>query len=62
MASQGDIRVLLALDLVLSFLFSAMVISGLAFIDVVPFTWGRVLGSTVVLALLTYLAVLRRPD
>lgn len=61
MASQGDIRVLLVLDVVLSFLFSAMVISGLAFVDVVPFTWSRVLGSTAVLALLTYLAVLRRP-
>lgn len=60
MASDGDIRVLLALDLLLSFVFSMVVISGLAFIDIVPFTWGRVAVATVALAILTYLAVLRR--
>lgn len=60
MAGDGDIRVLLALDLLLSFVFSTVVVSGLAFVDIVPFTWGRVAVATVALAVLTYLAVLRR--
>ncbi len=60
MAGDGDIRVLLALDLLFSFLFSTTVVSGLAFVDVVPFTWSRVAVATVALAVLTYLAVLRR--
>lgn len=59
MASQGDIRVLLAMDLVLSFLFSVMVLTGLALINVVEFTWPRVGVATLFLAAVTYLAVLR---
>lgn len=59
MASQGDIRVLLVLDLVLSFLFSWLVLSGLAFVDVTEFTWAKVGLATVALALITYMAVLK---
>jgi hypothetical protein len=60
MASQGDIRVLLVLDIILSFLFSLMVVSGLAYVDLATFTWGNVAMATAVLALITYLAVLRQ--
>lgn len=59
MASQGDIRVLLVLDVVLSFLFSWLVLSGLAFVDLTEFTWAKVGVATVALALITYMAVLR---
>ena len=60
MASQGDIRVLLVLDVVLSFLFSWLVLSGLAFVDLTTFTWSKVAIATAALSLITYLAVLRR--
>lgn len=59
MASQGDIRVLLVLDLLLSFVFTLLVLSGLAFVDVVEFSWSRVVVGTAALMLITYLAVLR---
>lgn len=60
MASQGDIRVLIVLDLALSFVFSWLVISGLAFVDLTEFTWAKVGVATVALALITYTAVLQR--
>lgn len=59
MASQGDIRVLLALDLVLSFLFSLLVLSGLDFVSITSFTWRKVGLATAALFLITYFAVLR---
>jgi len=59
MASQGDIRVLVVLDLVLSFVFSWLVFSGLAFVDVTAFSWTKVGLATVALALITYTAVLQ---
>lgn len=59
MASQGDIRVLLVLDVVLSFVFSLLVFSGLSFVDVVAFSWSGVAAATGALTLITYLAVLR---
>lgn len=59
MASQGDIRVLLVLDLVLSFVFSVLVISGLEFVGMATFSWPNVAVATAALALITYLAVLR---
>lgn len=58
MASQGDIRVLIVMDLVLSFVFSWLVLSGLAFVDLTEFTWTKVGMATVALALITYMAVL----
>lgn len=60
MASEGDIRVLLVLDLVLSFVFSWLVLSGLAFVDLTSFTWSKVGLATAALFLITYLAVLRK--
>ena len=59
MASQGDIRVLLALDLVLSLVFAGAVVWGLDFIGVVEFTSLNVAIGTLCLATLTYLVVLR---
>ncbi|HET7323353.1 MAG TPA: hypothetical protein VFJ06_03390 [Halococcus sp.] len=59
MASEGDIRVLLVMDFVLSLVFCTVVIRGLAFIDVLAFSWSTVVLATVVLAAVTYLIVLR---
>jgi len=60
MASQGDIRVLIVLDIVLSFVFSLLVVSGLSYVDLATFTWANVGVATAALALITYLAVLRQ--
>lgn len=59
MASDGDIRVLLALDLVLSAVFATAVVWGLDFIGVTTFTPQNVAIGTLVLAVLTYVVVLR---
>lgn len=59
MASEGDIRVLLVMDLILSVMFSYVIIWGLSFIGVLTFSWWTVALATVIIALLTYLAVLR---
>ena len=59
MASDGDIRVLLALDLLLSAAFASGVVWGLDFVGVLAFTARNVAVATVVLALVTYLVVLR---
>jgi hypothetical protein len=58
-ASEGDIRVLLALDLLLSLVFASVVVWGLDFIGVVEFTAVNVAIATLCLAVLTYLVVLR---
>ena len=60
MASQGDIRVLLVLDIVLSFVFSLVVLSGLEFVNLTEFTWTKVGLATAALALITYMAVLKQ--
>ena len=60
MASQGDIRVLLVLDVVLSFVFSLVVLSGLEFVNLTEFTWTKVGMAMVALALITYMAVLKQ--
>jgi len=59
MASDGDIRVLLALNLLLSAAFASGAVWGLDFIGVLAFTPRNVTVATVVLAVLTYLVVLR---
>lgn len=59
MASQGDIRVLLIMNAVLSFVFSTIVVTGLAFIDVVAFTWRTVGVATIGLMVLTYFVTIR---
>ncbi|PSP89463.1 hypothetical protein BRC90_03765 [Halobacteriales archaeon QS_4_69_34] len=59
MASQGDIRVLLALDLLLSAAFAAGIVRGLDFVGVLAFSWGSVALLAVVIATVTYLVTLR---
>ena len=59
MASPGDIRVLVAMDLVLSFVFATAVVGGLAFLGVLAFAWDTVALAAGVLAFVTYAVVLR---
>lgn len=59
MASEGDIRVLLALDLLLSLVFSVLVVTLLDLAGINEFTWPTVAVSTLFLAILTYVVVLR---
>jgi hypothetical protein len=59
MASEGDIRVLLVLDLVLSAAFSSVVLWGLSLVDLATFTLRSVAIATLFVATLTYLVVLR---
>ena len=59
MASDGDIRVLLVLDLLLSLAFSTVVVWGLSVFDLAAFTVRTVATTTLALAVLTYLLVLR---
>ena len=59
MGSEGDIRVLLVMDLVLSALFSTGVVWGLSFAGILTFSWPTVALSTLALTTLTYLVVLQ---
>ena len=59
MASEGDIRVLLVLDLLLSAVFASVVVRGMAFIGLAAFTVRNVAVGTLLLATLTYVVVLR---
>jgi hypothetical protein len=59
MAPDGDIRVLLVLDLLLSAVFASVVIWGMDFIRLVAFTLRNVAVATLLVAALTYLVVLR---
>jgi len=59
MAAEGDLRVLLALDVVLSLLFSVMVVTLLDFAGINEFSWPTVAASTLFLAIVTYVVVLR---
>lgn len=59
MESEGDIRVLLVMDLVLSFLFSVFVVYALDFAGISEFAWTNVAAATVFLAAITYVVVLR---
>jgi hypothetical protein len=58
-ASDGDIRVLIALDVLLSLLFASVVLWGLDFIGEVMFTARNLAIGTLFLAVATYLVVLR---
>lgn len=60
MASDGDIRVLLAMNLVLSGLFGTLIVWGLDFIGMTEFTLANVAVAVGVLFVVTYVAVLRR--
>jgi len=57
--ADGDPRVLFVMNVVLSVAFSAFAIWGLAFIDVLAFSWETVALGAVLLFALTYLVVLR---
>jgi hypothetical protein len=59
-ASDGDIRVLLVLDLLLSLAFASVVLWGLDFIGEAEFTTRNLAIGTLVVAVLTYLVVLRQ--
>lgn len=59
MGSDGDIRVLLVLDLVLSLVFASVVLWGLDFIGEAQFTAQNLAIGTVGVAVVTYLVVLR---
>lgn len=59
MGSEGDIRVVLAMNAILSFLFSWGVVSGLAFIGVLSFDWRTVGYATAFLFAFSYLVAIR---
>lgn len=52
--SQGDPRVLLVMNLVLSTAFAGVVVWGLSYLDIMPFTWTRVAAAALVLMAVTY--------
>lgn len=60
MASDGDIRVLLVLDLLLSAAFATVVVWGMEYVGIVTFTLQNVALATLGLAVLTYVVVLRQ--
>ena len=59
MASDGDPRVLLAMNLVLSTVFSTVVVWGLSYLDLTALTLENVAGLALVVFAATYLIVLR---
>jgi hypothetical protein len=59
MATDGDPRVLFVMNVVLSVAFAALVVRGLAFIDVLAFSWGTIALGAGALAALTYIVVLQ---
>ncbi|MFC7176748.1 hypothetical protein [Halosegnis marinus] len=59
MARDGDIRVLLVLDLLLSAAFAGLVLWGMDFAGVAEFTLPNLAFATAALAALTYVVVLR---
>lgn len=59
MARDGDIRVLMAMNLVLSTLFGTGIVWGLSFIGVTEFTMGNVATAVAVLVAITYIVALR---
>jgi hypothetical protein len=58
--SDGDIRVLLVLDLTLSLVFASVVLWGLDVIGEAQFTARNLVIGTVALSTVTYLVVLRK--
>ncbi|WP_254536434.1 hypothetical protein [Halomarina litorea] len=60
MAEDGDIRVLLVLDVILSAAFAGVVLWGMDFAGIAPWTTTNFVGATLAVALLTYVVVLRQ--
>ncbi|GAA0214420.1 MULTISPECIES: hypothetical protein [Halobaculum] len=59
MASDGDPRVLLAMNIVLSSIFASVVVWGLSYLDLAALTLENVAGLAIVVFAATYLLVLR---
>lgn len=59
MASEGDPRVLFVMNLVLSVLFSLLLVGGLSAVGVLEFTPTAMAATTVFLMVVTWLVVLR---
>jgi uncharacterized membrane protein len=59
MASEGDPRVLLVMNVVLSSIFATVVVWGLDVVGALTFTTRNVVGLAAVLVVLTYLVVIR---
>lgn len=59
MASDGDTRVLVVLDVLLSAAFSAVAVWALSLVDILAFSARTVGLATLLVAAITYLAVLR---
>ncbi|MFB6305327.1 MAG: hypothetical protein ABEH47_09180 [Haloferacaceae archaeon] len=59
MASSGDPRVLAVMNLLLSSVFATVVVWGLDFVGLVPFTLRNVAALALLLVALTYLVVMR---
>ncbi|MEF8818967.1 MAG: hypothetical protein V5A31_03210 [Haloferacaceae archaeon] len=57
--SPGDPRVLFVMNVAFSTAFAALVVWGLSFVSLVPFTLQGVAGLALVLSLLTHLVVVR---
>ncbi|MFB6081226.1 MAG: hypothetical protein ABEJ67_00255 [Halanaeroarchaeum sp.] len=57
--AKGDIRVLLVLDVILSAIYATIIVWGLDYLDMLAFTAGNVAAATAIIALLTYVLVLR---
>ena len=60
MNSEGDPRVHAVMNLVLSFLFSGIVVQGLTFVGRAEFSWTNVGLATAFLFLVTWVVVLRQ--
>lgn len=59
MESEGDPRVLFVLNVVLSFVFSYLIVWGLDFIGATEFSWTNVALATAVLVVATHYTVMR---
>ena len=59
MATDGDIRVQVVMDVVLSAVLSTVAVWGLSIVGPVTFSWTTIAFVTVVLAVISYAAVLR---
>jgi hypothetical protein len=60
MQGEGDPRVHAIMNVILSFVFSTLVVWGLDFIDIATFSWRNVALATVFLFLVTWVVVLRQ--
>lgn len=54
-SSQGDWRVLLVMNLLLSAAFGYLLVVGLSLIGALTFRWSLVAGATLILVILTFL-------